>query len=239
MSTLKPEQLPLLAAALIRLRGDTLNSLGTVTGIRTANLSVWLRGKEQVISAKRITGLMYHLGVEGARLRSDVLHQWHDTGLLDDVKNVLAKLIDSKATVWLFQDTQPGLTKTRFLRVGDAWIRVELSPAMGEAKDFSEMVNAGRVLTLPTMLAGIPSGSLQAVQDELLTMAEQVAFDLGDQDLLESLMLRMREIASTNATANISSPAGWTQLEHALQFALERDVDPAEIATLIQNAYPK
>lgn len=239
MSTLQPEQLPLLAAALMRLRGDTLNSLGTATGIRAANLSVWLRGKEQVISSKRISELMYYLGVEGGRLRGDVLHRWHDTGTLDDVKDALSKLIDSTATVWLFHDRQPGLTKTRFLRAGDAWIRLEISPGIVDATDISQMVNAQRVLTLPTSLAGIPTSSVQAVQDALLTMAEQVAFDVDDQDLLEGLMFRMREIVSSNATANISSPSGWTQLERALQFALQRDVDPAEIATLIQSAYQK
>ena len=48
MPTLQAEQLRAIAAALMRLRGDTLSSVGMATGIRPANLSVWLRGKEQV-----------------------------------------------------------------------------------------------------------------------------------------------------------------------------------------------
>ena len=58
-----------------QLRGETLGRIAEATGIRTANLSVWLRGKEQVISAKRLVGLLHHPGVEGGRLRTDVLHQ--------------------------------------------------------------------------------------------------------------------------------------------------------------------
>ena len=65
MSFPTPEQLPALTAALIRLRGDTLGRIAEATGIRAANLSVWLRGKEQVISVKRLVGLLHHLGIEG------------------------------------------------------------------------------------------------------------------------------------------------------------------------------
>ena len=43
MSFPAPEQLPALTAALIRLRGDTLGRIAEATGIRAANLSVWLR----------------------------------------------------------------------------------------------------------------------------------------------------------------------------------------------------
>ena len=67
MPTLASEQLPAFAAALIRLRGETLGRIAEATGIRTANLSVWLRGKEQVISAKRLVGLWYQLGQDGGR----------------------------------------------------------------------------------------------------------------------------------------------------------------------------
>ena len=128
MPTLANEQLPGFAAALIRLRGETLGRIAEATGIRTANLSVWLRGKEQVISAKRLVGLLHHLGVEGGRLRTDVLHQWQDRGALDDSKLVLGKLLADKQSVWLFQDEQPGLIKTRFLLAGDVLIRLEIEP---------------------------------------------------------------------------------------------------------------
>lgn len=98
MSFPAPEQLPALTAALIRLRGDTLGRIAEATGIRAANLSVRLRGKEQVISAKRVVGLLHHLGVEGNRLRSDMLHQWRDGGALIDSKTGTDRFAGARAS---------------------------------------------------------------------------------------------------------------------------------------------
>ena len=55
------EQLPILAGALLRLRGLTLAAVFDATGIRVANLSAWLKGKPQVISAARVTALLYQV----------------------------------------------------------------------------------------------------------------------------------------------------------------------------------
>ena len=93
MPTLQAEQLRAIAAALMHLRGDTLNSVGAATGIRSANLSVWLRGKEQVISAPRVAALLYHLGIEGQQLRADMLHRWRDFGALDDLKQHIFDIV--------------------------------------------------------------------------------------------------------------------------------------------------
>lgn len=37
-------------------------------------------------------GVLHHLGMEGGRLRTDVLHQWQDRGALDDSGLVLSLL---------------------------------------------------------------------------------------------------------------------------------------------------
>ncbi|MCG4756731.1 helix-turn-helix domain-containing protein, partial [Faecalibacillus intestinalis] len=70
MSALSSEQLPILAGALLRVRGLTLAAVFDATGIRAANLSAWLKGKPHVISEARVTALLYHLGVQGGQLRS-------------------------------------------------------------------------------------------------------------------------------------------------------------------------
>ncbi len=185
MPSLTNEQLPALAAALIRLRGETLGRIAEATGIRTANLSVWLRGKEQVISAKRLVGLLHHLGVEGGRLRTDVLHPWHDRGALDDSKLVLGTLLANTQPVWLFQDEQPGLIKTRFLLAGDVLIRMEIEPGVDQALDLATVVRVDRVITTPAALAGVPIDSLASAHNVLLALAEQAAADVGDKELLE------------------------------------------------------
>ena len=231
MPSLTNEQLPALAAALIRLRGETLGRIAEATGIRTANLSVWLRGKEQVISAKRLVGLLHHLGVEGGRLRTDVLHPWHDRGALDDSKLVLGTLLANTQPVWLFQDEQPGLIKTRFLLAGDVLIRMEIEPGVDQALDLATVVRVDRVITTPAALAGVPIDSLASARNVLLALAEQTASDVGDEELLEGLMFRLTETLGSN----VSSAQGWQQLEQALRRSLEAGLAPGDIASLLKG----
>lgn len=231
MPTLTNEQLPGFAAALIRLRGETLGRIAEVTGIRTANLSVWLRGKEQVISAKRLVGLLHHLGMEGGRLRSDVLHQWQDRGALDDSRLVLSLLQANNQPVWLFQDEQPGLIKTRFLLAGDVLIRIEIEPGVEQAVDLVEAIRVDRVITTPLALAGVPIDSVASARGSLLALAEQAAADVGDEELLEGLMFRLTETLGSN----VSSAQGWQQLEQALRRSLEAGLAPGDIASLLKG----
>ena len=229
MPSLTPEQLPALAASLIRLRGETLGRIAEATGIRTANLSVWLRGKEQVISAKRLVGLLHHLGMEGGRLRADVLHQWQDRGGLDDSRLVLGTLLANTQPVWLFQNEQPGLIKTRFLLAGDVLIRLEIEPGLDQALDLATVARVDRVITTPAALAGVPIDSLASAHNVLLALAEQAATDVGDEELLEGLMFRLTETLGSN----VSSAQGWQQLEQALRFAFNAGAQPADIARVV------
>lgn len=231
MPSLTNEQLPALAAALIRLRGETLGRIAEATGIRTANLSVWLRGKEQVISAKRVVGLLHHLGMEGGRLRADVLHQWQDRGALDDIRIVLSLLQANNQPVWLFQDEQPGLIKTRFLLAGDVLIRMEIEPGVDQALDLATVVRVDRVITTPAALAGVPIDSMASAHNVLLALAEQAAADVGDEELLEGLMFQLTQTVGSNA----ASPQDWQQLELILRKALEAGISPGDIARLIER----
>ncbi len=231
MPSIAPEQLPALAAALIRLRGETLGRIAEATGIRTANLSVWLRGKEQVISAKRLIGLLHHLGMEGGRLRTDVLHQWQDRGALDDSMLVLSLLQANNQPMWLFQDEQPGLIKTRFLLAGDVLIRMKIEPGVDQALDLATVARVDRVITTPTALAGVPIDSMASARSSLLALAEQTASDVGDEELLEGLMFHLTETVGSNA----ASPQDWQRLELILRQALEAGMSPGDIARLLER----
>lgn len=233
MPSITNERLPAFAAALIRLRGETLGRITEATGIRTANLSVWLRGKEQVISAKRLVGLLHHLGMEGGRLRTDVLHQWQDRGALDDSRLVLSLLQANSQPVWLFQDEQPGLIKTRFLLAGDVLIRMEIEPGVDQALDLATVVRVDRAITTPASLAGVPIDSLASARNVLLALAEQTAADVGDEELLEGLMFRL----TATVGSNIASPQGWQQLEEALRFAFKSGAQPGDIARLVDTHF--
>lgn len=234
MRTMSPDRIPQLASALLRLSGQTLSAVSQATGIRTANLSVWLRGKPQVISAARVTALMHHLGIEGGQLRGDVLHQWADHGRLDLLSAVCTLLHakDSPPT-WLFQDEQPGLTKTRFLQWGNAWIRLAVTPDTSGLADLASITCAQRVVTMPCALASINTDSAQLASHALLELAQQVAVDVGDDELLDGLMHRLNEDQTAELAFSTTNPAGWSQLERALRSALKNGVSPAGLARWI------
>ncbi len=236
MPALNPEQLPVLAGALLRLQGLTLRVVAEATGIRTANLSVWLRGREQVISAARVTGLLHHLGIEGGRLRSDVLHQWADHGPLANLRTVFESIqANDPQPVWFFQDDQPGLIKVRFLQWGNAWIRLALTPDATGMENAVVITQANRVTTLPVALADIPLDTLNQASNALLELTEQMAIDVGDDELLDGLMHKLAEISASELALDTSCAPAWAQLERALRTALRAGVTPAELAQLISN----
>jgi len=173
MSSLAPQQMRLLAAALVRLRGETLGHIAKATGIRTANLSVWLRGKEQVISEKRLTKLLHYLGVEGGRLRTDMLHLWQDNGALDDCRMVLAAFLEPDKSS-LYRDEEPGLVKTRFLLAGETLIRVQIEPGVTVASDLTDVFATLWRLTVDVPLAGITTNSREAAHNELMNLAVDI-----------------------------------------------------------------
>ncbi len=152
MSALNSEQLPILAGALLRLRGLTLAAVFDATGIRVANLSAWLKGKPQVISAARVTALLYHLGVQGGQLRSDMVHTWSDQGEWAHLRSVFNLLQEPVAPRCLFLDEHPGMSHTRFLQWGEAWVRLSLTPGPTAQDDLAAMVSPDRMIVLPHIL---------------------------------------------------------------------------------------
>ena len=110
---------PQLAAALLRLRGETLAQLSRATNIKPANLSVWMRGAQQVISERRVVMLLNELGVQGGQLRSDIVHHWRDTGDLADLRYVLRLLVsdpEAKQSI-VYQELPSGFEMVVLLQI--------------------------------------------------------------------------------------------------------------------------
>lgn len=233
MPPVVPEQLPILAAALIRLRGDTLSRVDDATGIRAANLSVWLRGREQVISARRIVSLLHYLGIEGGRLRTDVLHQWRDNGALLDSKTVLAAFADDAQPVWVFRDDRVGLVKVRYLRAADVYLRLEVQPGVGQSLDLTDIVHADRVIDAAVPMATLPTVVLAETQEALFALAENAGVAAGEERNAGELLLNLARRRSDV----IDSLGGWAQLERALGLVLDAGVRPGEIAEVVESHY--
>ncbi|AVT05053.1 helix-turn-helix domain-containing protein [Paracidovorax avenae] len=230
---LKPEQLPILAGALLRLRGQTLTVVSEATGIRTANLSAWLKGKPQVISSARVTALLHYLGVEGGRLRTDVVHIWADHGEWPHLCTVFNLLQEPVTPRCLYQDDHPGLTKTRFLQWGLAWIRVSVTPSPTGQGNLAALTRPDRVIMLPVSLESIPTNSLAEVSTALTTLAEQGGVEMPRDELPYGFMDRIRDTPTSAQVADGLAAIGWMLLEDSLRTAIRSGMNPGDLANRI------
>ena len=132
---------------------------------------------------------------------------------------------------------QPGLTKTRFLQWGNAWIRLAVTPDASGLADLADITSAQRVVTLPRALADLSTDSVQLASQALLELAQQVAVDVGDNELLDGLMQRLNAVQADELAFNTANPVGWVQLESALRSALSAGISPAELAKWVASQH--
>lgn len=234
MSALSSEQLPILAGALLRLRGLTLAAVFDATGIRAANLSAWLKGKPQVISEARVTALLYHLGVQGGQLRSDMVHTWSDQGEWAHLRSVFNLLQEPVAPRCLFLDEHPGLTHTRFLQWGEAWVRLSLTPGPTTQDDLAAMVSPDRMIELPVALEGVPTHDRQEVSSTLWSLAEHGGTEIPCGELAHGFMQRVKASAADLFVPTSIDAIGWAMLEATLRKAMRAGMRPEELALKIE-----
>lgn len=233
MPQIDPTQLVSLAAALIALRGDTLRSTAAATGIRPANLSVWLRGKEQVISQKRVVSMLHHLGVSGAQLRSDMVHLWSDSGALASLQRVMSTVHTCEAGVVLFQDHTAQLQKTYFLSMGDVLIRLHTEPGVGSSAQPAQAVKVAHVVHSDMPLTHIPTGSMKDCQEALAHIVRQVAQTSEDAQIKQLLLGLEQRFNAQTSPLQAPSP-GWDELQTALKAALQAGFLPRDIAQILR-----
>lgn len=234
MPALSNEQLHILAGALLRLRGFTLATVFNATSIRVANLSAWLKGKPQVISAGRVTALMYHLGVQGGQLRPDIVHTWADHGDWAHLRTVFTLLQEPVAPRTLFLDEHPGMSQTRFIQWGEAWVRLSLTPGVAAQDDLVAMVRPDRMIVLPVALEGIPTQDPQETGSALLSLAEQGGREIPSGELAHGFMQRLRALGTQGFVTTSADTIGWTMLEATLRNAMRAGMSPAELALKIE-----
>lgn len=92
------------------------------------------------------------------------------------------------------------------------------------------------MIVLAEPLAAVPVESVRATREALLTLAEQAANDVDDDELLDSLLFQLGNSSWPTASTNTSSPVGWQKLEQALRAALHDGFEPSAIAQWISAA---
>lgn len=238
MSAISADQLPELAGALLRLRGLTLAAVFESTGIRPANLSAWLRGKPQVISSARVAALMYYLGLQGGQLRTDLVHSWADRAEWAHLRIVFTLLQEPAAPRCLFLDDHPGVSLTRFLQWGDAWVRLSITPGPSSQDDLAALVRPDRMIVLPVVLEGIPTKAVDETRSALLTLAEQGGQEIPSGELAHGFMQRLRDPYAKAFVVTSIDAIGWTMLEATLRKAIQAGMSPAELAVRIDRLLP-
>jgi tetratricopeptide (TPR) repeat protein len=228
------EQIRALAHALIQLRGDTLYRIAAITHFRSSNLSVWLRGKDQVISALRQAELLRHLGVEGRHLRRDVLHQWRDAGKLEALKQVF-ELLGAGQNVTLYTDpyADSGPT-TRFVEIDKALIQITIDPGYGESSlEITEVLQVNQIVTAERPLKDVNCLSLGAARADLLAAQTPFAPDTATNQRLESLY---QQLSQTHQHLFFNAE-GWEKLTAALDKAFQNSATPSEVAGVLEKHY--
>ena len=248
MPSLSKSEIPSLAAALMNLKGESLGSIAVGTGIRKENLSVWLRGREQVISDARVMLLLHHLGVKGGQLRTDIVHEWTARGSIDHVKLILNSLFDEnqKTTFLIFSDYYADFATTYLLEFHNksdiGWIILKLEPsAESDPKLSPSTIGFGKELKTNLDLKDLPN-SLNQLKSAIPHIHRDVLaiLDLNKKYIEDSVKNMLSDVESV-VPDSIRPPSlferGIVPLEMELVRILQMGVSPEEIADKLATIY--
>lgn len=237
---------PLLASAIIDMRGITLASISVATGVKVANLSMWLRGKEQVVAEKRVVGVLEYLGVIGGALANDRVHEWSINGSIVALKCVLDILLDGeqKKLSVVYVDTEQGYPQIRYLGVftekGMSQVRLVVSAGLAESPIISaSTLGLGQEFMLPFSLKSMPFDRVVDVQD-FLSQGVKFSVDTNQKNAVDIIE---QALSNTSPQAGIADKnnildSGFSNLQSQLERVFKNGVSPNEIAKLIASQFP-
>jgi len=220
-----------LAAALVRLRGETQGAISLATQIKTTNLSVWLRqGKEQVISKGRIGELMHYLGISNSHLREDMLHRWNIGEKVkgEDLGLVFGSALETRGARWMFEDRRSQPPMTRILMSGKVLIGVSIHPALSKTPDLAEVFKPERVVRVDESLSDLIKQNLDTVRTKLLKLSENALLF----DPLSALANELNQFS-------IQTEQDLEPLRAALRLAFSKGATAAEVALVIEGHFSK
>lgn len=245
MSTSSEPKIHEVAAALTRLRGDTLSSLSLATDVRTANLSVWLRGREQVISEKRIVAVMHHLGLKGNSLRYDVIHKWTVSGSIKDIQTVFEFCLSStqKQQTLILQGNEIGLTSHHILRIphGEnvAYIVVTLEPTPNEVPVLTpESLKFGAFIKCEHSFRVLPSKD-EELKQAVTFYCDEAIFHLTESAEGTEIAKIFESISLDQTSTALLDPhdEDFSKLKAELSRILGSGVSPDELALKLSMLY--
>jgi hypothetical protein len=243
MSAFTPQQAVSLASALIHMRSETLTSISKTTGIRAPNLSVWLRGKSQVISEARIAKLLYHLGVQGTELRKDLVHSWMLRGGLENLSTVLTALVaePQRNSTRTYIDESEGFTQQRLLLIphsdgGHIAIRLAVEPGVGQSPNVAtENLGFPKELLIPCEFSDLPDDPLEL--GKYLADCSGSKAGLSEEQEEEIDFLFLPDFSNQSDWSKPLSGINWLRAE--IQRCIHTGVSYDELARLIAAGCPR
>lgn len=233
---------PQLAAALLRLRGETLAQLSRATNIKPANLSVWMRGAQQVISERRVVMLLNELGVQGGQLRSDIVHHWRDTGDLADLRYVLSLLVsdpEAKQSI-VYQELPSGFEMVVLLQIETlrqpAIVFVKTEPSLTERGLVTAAILSFGADKKVSHLAGLADATPEQIVLALHPSAPQY---FVEDDVIEPFESN-HDVFLHDARCeppSFAQPPVSTELQHAVDRALQSGISMGEIIAAVRRLY--
>lgn len=234
------------AAALTRLRGETLGRLSVATGIKTANLSVWLRGRDQVISEKRIVAIMHHLGLKGNSLRHDVIHKWVASGSIKDIKTVFEFCLSptQKQNSLILQGDDIGLASHNIMQIRNGentvYIVVTLEPTPSEIPVLTPTsIKFGTLVRCNHSLQSLPNKE-EELKLAVSSLCEEATYNLpkpaqGTEEIAKLFEPNFTD--QNSAMFRDEHAEGFSKLKIELLRILDSGISPHDLALKLSKLY--
>lgn len=238
--TLSFESAPSVAGALISFRGDSARSIAMAADIKPANLSMWLSGKPQIISQKRVVGLLGCLDIVGGSLLGGKIHNWSVHENFDSLNLVLSNLLteEQRSKSVICSDGASSFPYTRVLGLwSDAgWVWVALSVQAGIATApllCCADLGFGNEYILPIDFKSLPLDDCAKVEEILLSAINALGIEAGRRAVKSSVPIDLVETdyASPTEVSDVAT------LKITLQKVVDAGVSPKEIIQLLEDKF--
>lgn len=222
--------------ALISLRDEPARSIAIGAQIKPSNLSMFLSGRPQVISQKRVVGLLGCLDIVGGNLAGGKVHRWNVHENFDALDVVLNNLLteEQRSKSMILSDGKSSFPYTRFLALsseaGWAWVALTVHPGIATAPflrcaDFG----FGHEYILPIDFKSLPLDNCSKVEKILSSAIKALDGDV------EKGNVKSTALSERTGIKNIShnEVSEMQDLQAALQEIIEAGVSPKEITELL------
>lgn len=222
--------------ALISLRNETARSIAIAADIKPANLSMFLSGKPQVISGKRIVALLSHLDIVGGNLVGGKVHRWFVHENFEALNVVLGSVLmeDQRSKSIILSDGKSLFPYKRFLglwsNTGWSWVALTVHPGIATAPVLScADIGFTQEFILELDFESVPLDDYTEAEKILLSALEVVGGQAEKENLIDTALNEARGITGIS----LNDGREMQELQAILKKILAAGASPEEITQLL------